>query len=77
MFTRTKLSEEDLELIEAAKETYDRLHVEDVHEVATALRMRAQRKTRTDSVKRYLSHISREIVYNTGETFNRQKKNIA
>ncbi len=41
MFTRTKLSEEDLELIEAAKETSDRLHLEDVHEVAAALRMRA------------------------------------
>ena len=76
MFTRTKLSEEDLELIEATKETSDRLHLEDVHEVATALRMRA-RKTRMDSLKRYLSHISREIVYNTGETFNRQKKNIS
>ena len=38
MFTRTKLSEEDQELIEAAKETSDRLHLEDVHEVAAALR---------------------------------------
>ena len=42
MFTRTKLSEEDLELIEATKETSDRLHLEDVHEVTTALRMRAR-----------------------------------
>ena len=40
MHTRIKLSEEDFELIEAAKETSDRLRVEDVHEVAAALRTR-------------------------------------
>jgi cytidine deaminase len=40
MFTQTNLSEEDLELIEAAKETSDRLHIEDIHEVAAALRTR-------------------------------------
>lgn len=38
MESKTKLSEEDLELIEAAKEAADRLHVDDVHEVAAALR---------------------------------------
>jgi cytidine deaminase len=38
MESKTKLSEEDLKLIEAAKETADRLHVDDVHEVAAALR---------------------------------------
>jgi cytidine deaminase len=37
------LTEEDFELIEAAKETADRLHVEDVHEVAAALRTRNKR----------------------------------
>ena len=40
METHTNLSEEDLELIEAAKETSDRLHIDDVHEVAAALRTR-------------------------------------
>ena len=40
METQTKLSEEDLELIEAAKETSDRLHIDNVHEVAAALRTR-------------------------------------
>jgi cytidine deaminase len=38
MESKTKLSEEDLELIETAKEAADRLHVDDVHEVAAALR---------------------------------------
>jgi len=36
--SKTELSEEDLELIEAAKEAADQLHVDDVHEVAAALR---------------------------------------
>ena len=36
--SKTQLSEEDHELIEAAKETADRLHVDEVHEVAAALR---------------------------------------
>jgi len=36
--SKTQLTEEDLELIEAAKETSDRLHVDEVHEVAAALR---------------------------------------
>jgi len=35
---KTELGKEDLELIEAAKEAADRLHVDDVHEVAAALR---------------------------------------
>jgi cytidine deaminase len=38
MYTKTKLSEEDLELIEKAKETSDRLRIEEIHEVAAALR---------------------------------------
>ncbi|MFQ6068853.1 MAG: cytidine deaminase [Candidatus Bathyarchaeia archaeon] len=38
MEAKTELSKEDLELIEAAKEAADRLHVDDVHEVAAALR---------------------------------------
>ena len=38
MESKTELSEEDLELIEAAKEAADQLHVDDVHEVAAALR---------------------------------------
>ena len=38
MESKTELSNEDLELIEAAKEAADRLHVDDVHEVAAALR---------------------------------------
>ena len=37
---KIKLSKEDLELIEAAKEAADRLHVDDVHEVAAAIRTR-------------------------------------
>ena len=36
--SKTKLSKEDFELIEAAKEAADRLHVDDVHEVAAAIR---------------------------------------
>jgi len=36
--SKTKLSKEDFELIEAAKEAADRLHVNDVHEVAAAIR---------------------------------------
>jgi cytidine deaminase len=36
--SKTELSQEDFELIEAAKEAADRLHVDDVHEVAAALR---------------------------------------
>jgi len=36
--SRTELSEEDFELIRAAKETADRLHVDDIHTVAAALR---------------------------------------
>lgn len=38
MKSKSDLSEEDLELIEAAKEAADRLHVDDVHEVAAAVR---------------------------------------
>ncbi len=38
--SKTELSEEDHQLIEAAKEAADRLHVDDVHEVAAALRTR-------------------------------------
>jgi cytidine deaminase len=41
--SKTKLSEEDFELIEAAKETADRLHVDDVHEVAAALRTKSKK----------------------------------
>ena len=40
MKSETELGKEDLELIEAAKEAADRLHVDDVHEVAAALRTR-------------------------------------
>ena len=40
METHTNLSEEDQEIIEAAKETSDRLHIDNVHEVAAALRTR-------------------------------------
>jgi cytidine deaminase len=36
--SKTELSEEDFKLIEAAKETADRLHVDGVHEVAAAVR---------------------------------------
>ena len=38
MDSRTELSEEDFELIRAAKETADRLHVDNIHSVAAALR---------------------------------------
>jgi cytidine deaminase len=38
MDSKTELSEEDFELIQAAKETADRLHVDDIHTVAAALR---------------------------------------
>ena len=38
MNSKTRLSREDFELIEAAKETADRLHVDDIHEVAAAVR---------------------------------------
>ena len=38
MKSKTDLSEEDFKLIEAAKEAADRLHVDDLHEVAAALR---------------------------------------
>lgn len=38
MESKTELSEEDHALIKAAKEAADRLHVDDVHEVAAALR---------------------------------------
>jgi cytidine deaminase len=41
--SKTKLSEEDFELIEAAKETADRLHVDEVHEVAAALRTKSKK----------------------------------
>jgi hypothetical protein len=40
MDTRINLTNEDFKLIEAAKETSDRLHVDDVYEVAAALRTR-------------------------------------
>ncbi len=38
MESKIKLSEEDFELIEAAKKTADSFHLDDVHEVASALR---------------------------------------
>lgn len=38
MKSASELSEEDYKLIEAAKETADRLHLDDVHEVAAAVR---------------------------------------
>ena len=38
MESKAELSKEDLELIEAAKKAADRLHVDDVHEVAAAIR---------------------------------------
>lgn len=43
MKSKTELAEEDLELIKAAKEAADRLHVDDVHEVASALRTKDKR----------------------------------
>jgi len=36
--SKTELNQEDHKLIDAAKEAADRLHVDDVHEVAAALR---------------------------------------
>jgi cytidine deaminase len=41
--SKAELSQEDFELIEAAKEAADRLHVDDVHEVAAALRTKDKR----------------------------------
>jgi len=41
--SKTELSKEDFELIEAAKEAADRLHVDDFHEVAAALRTKDKR----------------------------------
>lgn len=38
MDSRTELNKEDFDLIQAAKETADRLHVDDIHTVAAALR---------------------------------------
>ncbi len=38
MDSRTELNEEDFDLIRVAKETADRLHVDDIHTVAAALR---------------------------------------
>ena len=43
MKSKTQLSREDFELIEAAKETADRLHVDDIHEVAAAVRTNDKR----------------------------------
>ncbi len=37
----SSLCKEDYELIEAAKETADRLHLDDIHEVAAALRTKS------------------------------------
>lgn len=42
MKTATRLNAEDLELIEAVRETADRLYLEDVHEVVAALRTRSK-----------------------------------
>jgi len=41
--SRAKLSKEDLELIEAAKEAADKLHVDDFNEVAAAIRTKEKR----------------------------------
>ena len=38
----SSLCKEDYELIEAAKETADRLHLDDIHEVAAALRTKSK-----------------------------------
>jgi len=38
MKSKTKLTDEDIELIEAAKKTADDLHLDNIHEVASALR---------------------------------------
>jgi len=43
MKSKTQLSREDFELIKAAKETADRLHVDDIHEVAAAVRTKDKR----------------------------------
>lgn len=43
MESRAKLSKEDLELIEAAKEAADKLHVDDFNEVAAAIRTKEKR----------------------------------
>lgn len=43
MKSKTELGKEDRELIEAAKEAADRLHVDDFHEVAAALRTKNKR----------------------------------
>jgi cytidine deaminase len=40
---KLKLSDEDTELIQTAKETADKLHLEGIHEVASALRTRKKR----------------------------------
>jgi cytidine deaminase len=37
---KLELSDEDIELIQAAKETADKLHLDGIHEVASALRTR-------------------------------------
>jgi cytidine deaminase len=37
---KSKLSDEDIKLIQAAKETANKLHLEGIHEVASALRTR-------------------------------------
>jgi len=42
--SKTELNEEDHKLVEAAKETADRLHVDDVHEVAAALRTKDKKR---------------------------------
>ena len=39
---RTKLNKEDFELIQAAKQTADRLHLDGIHEVAAALRTKSR-----------------------------------
>jgi cytidine deaminase len=39
---KTKLDKEDLELIQAAKKTADRLHLDGIHEVAAALRTKSR-----------------------------------
>ncbi len=43
MKSTSQPNREDSDLIEAAKETAHRLHVDDVHEVAAALRTRGKR----------------------------------
>jgi cytidine deaminase len=41
--SKKRLSREDFELVEAAKEAADRLHVDDFHEVAAAVRTKDKR----------------------------------